>query len=464
MSIIKQTPKDTVSLTKQRSYTEIIEFLDTHHTSTSTQTSLERMTQLDALFSYPSKKITAITIAGTNGKSLTAHFTAKLLHNEGLTVGVFQYPHIITYNESLTLNTDSITNKLFTDFANEVINATESTGLTVTTREILTQMAINYFVKSNVDVVILESAEGKYDCTALYNAPVKAITRLIEPAIKEKKDLTAFLEQFANIITPDCYFVSADQNKMHLQYLQEYTKSVGAHWTMPIRKVVSLQYPFELIHGRCAALAERIASLFIHHVINKNGTVIIGGLLTQPKEQRGRPTLEAKRRQEQQPRKTIENFWKGTVSNLPGRFQFLEKEKPGILLDNADNSDALNNLFLGIRLLHYRHAFKGFVLLLNLDTKLINTEQFAKEVRYFFKKTPGQLILCPSKQATYPHQTEQFNTALKEIKFKAKIVQSFSEGLEIAKKLVNERNGLIAIAGSSTIISEYWNIKGIKKN
>lgn len=462
MSIIKQTSQNTVSLPKQRSYTEIIEFLDAHQSIISHQTSLERMKQLDALFAHVSKKITAITIDGTNGKSLTAHFTAKLLHNEGLTVGVFQSPHILTYNESLSINTETITNKLFTDLANEVISAVQSAELAVSSREILTQMAINYFIKNTVDVVILESIGGKDDSTALYNAPVKAITRLLKPE-NDTSGTESFLENYATIITKDCHFVSADQNKAHLKYLQEHTQSVGAHWAMPIRKVAALEYPFEQIHGRCAALAERIATLFIEHVINKNGVTIIGGLLTQQKEQRGRPTLEAKRRQEQQPRKTIEHFWKETVSNLPGRFQFLDKEKPNILLDNADNSDALNNLFLGIRLLHYNHTFKGFILILNLDTEKINHEEFAKSIRYFFKKTPGQLILCPHKPTESLEKVELLNSALKAVKVKARVVQSFTQGFETAKKLVNERNGLIAIAGSSAIIREYWVYKGIKK-
>ena len=37
------------------------------------------------------------------------------------------------------------------------------------------------------------------------------------------------------------------------------------------------------------------------------------------------------------------------------------------------------------------------------------------------------------------------------------------EAFEIAQKSVDERHGLVVITGSSALISEYWQLKGIKK-
>ena len=37
---------------------------------------------------------------------------------------------------------------------------------------------------------------------------------------------------------------------------------------MPIRKLAPLTYPFEQLHGRCAALAERIAYIYINTFVN----------------------------------------------------------------------------------------------------------------------------------------------------------------------------------------------------
>ena len=41
--------------------------------------------------------------------------------------------------------------------------------------------------------------------------------------------------------------------------MQKYAEQQGATWAMPIRKLAQLSYPFEQLHGRSAALAERIA-------------------------------------------------------------------------------------------------------------------------------------------------------------------------------------------------------------
>ena len=70
-----------------------------------------------------------------------------------------------------------------------------------------------------------------------------------------------------------------------------------ATWSMPIRKLAALPYPMEQLHGRCAALAERIAHTYVNGFMNSE-TVIANTFSAKQKGQRGRPTLEAKRQSE----------------------------------------------------------------------------------------------------------------------------------------------------------------------
>lgn len=49
------------------------------------------------------------------------------------------------------------------------------------------------------------------------------------------------------------------------------------------------------------------------------------------------------------------------------------------------------------------------------------------------------------------------------MKIKAKSAHSFKEAFDLAQKLVDERYGLIVVAGSSTLITAYWHYKGMKK-
>ena len=49
------------------------------------------------------------------------------------------------------------------------------------------------------------------------------------------------------------------------------------------------------------------------------------------------------------------------------------------------------------------------------------------------------------------------------MKIKVKAVKNFATAISSAKKIVDERNGLLVITGSQNIISSYWNFKEIKK-
>lgn len=106
-------------------------------------------------------------------------------------------------------------------------------------------------------------------------------------------------------------------------------------------------------------LAERIAYLYVNECLDNAMDSSDTSILAKQKVQRGRPTLEAKRMAKLNPKKTVDQFWKDTVNDMPGRFQLLDKDKPTILLDNASNVDALKNILLGVRLLHYQRPLKG---------------------------------------------------------------------------------------------------------
>jgi len=462
----KKTSTKRAVLDKQRSYNEIIEFLDSNWKTNIQDKELSCMKQLDKAFGGLSKKLHTVLVAGTNGKSLTLHFTSKLLKEEGLSVGTFYAPHIMTYNERFAINNESVSNKVFTEIANEVINTAESENIKANTFEILTMMALVYFHKNKTDVALLEVSEGgTYDATNICNPKIAAITRVTPDKTSEMQNKIA---EALGIVKKDTWVISADQSKINLQAMLEIVKQKNGKWAMPIRKLAPLNYPFEQLHGRCAALAERIAQIFVNEVVTREATVVTGSLLTKPKSQRGRPTLEAKKQAELNPRKTIEQFWKEEYSALASRFQLLDKEKPSILLDNADNLDSFNNLLLGIRLLHYQRPLKGLTLILGGNNPDMDMNEFLKLLRYFFKKTSGQIIVCPvdthpGHKGSKSWDVEKITNDIKSMKIKAKSSNSFKEAFEAAQKTVDDRHGLLVITGSTSIITEYWRYKGMKK-
>ncbi len=457
--------KETAALSKQRSYNEVIEFLDAHWQTNKQDKNLSVMKKLDQALGNPSQKTTTVLVAGTNGKSLTINFTAQLLREEGLKVGSFYAPHILTYNERLSINNETIANKTFTEIGNDVINTAESLGITPNSFEVLTMMALIYFKNNNVDIALLEVSEGgTSNATNICNPKIVAITRVITPdeaAIKEA------IVDILGIVKANTYVVSADQSKLNLQVMQELVKEKGGIWSMPIRKLSALPYPFEQLHGRCAALAERISHTFVNGFTNSDA-VVANTLLSKQKGPRGRPTLHEVKRRAENPKKTVEQFWKETTNSLPARFQLLDKEKPSVLLDNASNLDAFKNLLLGIRLLHYQKPLKGITLVLGCNNQELDLSEFLKLLRYFFKKTSGQVIVCPVSEIPGQNEgsswdVEQATNDIKSMKIKARSAKSFKEAFEAAQKTVDERNGLVIVTGSSAIVSDYWHFKGIKK-
>ena len=140
------TTKTELPLGHQRNYSEVIEFLDAHW-AVSTTDQLARIKKLDAALGNHAQNLKTIAITGTNGKSITIHLTSKLLKEESLKVGTMYAPHILTYNERLTISEEPISNKEFTEVANDVINAADSLSLKCNSFELLTMMAILHFAQ-----------------------------------------------------------------------------------------------------------------------------------------------------------------------------------------------------------------------------------------------------------------------------------------------------------------------------
>ncbi|MFH0898611.1 MAG: Mur ligase family protein [bacterium] len=458
--------KQDSSLGKTRNYNEIAEYLATLPNNEYSQESVKRMKQLDKLFDNASSKLDIILVGGTNGKSSSIHFAAKLLKEEGFKIGAAYSTHLLNYNERLVVDFVPVGNKTFADITNEVINAAQTNNINATSYEIVLMSALLHFLQEKTDVALVEvSYGGKLDAACAFKPKIAAITRIAADQrglLSEDLDQVSF--EMLEITKPGTWFISAEQSKLRLQKMKSWIENQGAQWAMPIRKLATLPYIYEQLYGRTASLGERIAQIYIEDIKGKFSPFLRGNLLATQKGQRGRPTLEAKRHAELNPIKTLKGFWAEHFDLLKGRFEVLDKEKPTILLDNATNLDACTNLFLGIRLLHYQKPLKGLALILGFS-KSINAIEAIKLIRYLLKKVNGQILFVPLSESDQlnAHDVNDLATIAKELNIKAKACTSFAQAFEQAKTLVDERDGLIAITGSNGIVNEYWNYRGIKK-
>ncbi len=455
----------------QRSYQEITAYLDAHWHTPLKESMPTIVTFLESDLAIQPKQQKTIIISGSNGKSITAHFTTRLLQSEGLSVGTLLTPHTKAYTERISYNDEQISLQEFTDLGNTVLNAANTRNIALPSSLVLDAIALLFFTKKQSDVLVIEANTNLVaQYGELYKTNVLVVTRITSENTEqsEEKQL-AIIAKIRSLIQSGTHVISGDQLKQHLQALETITNEQNGIWEMPIRKLAPLGYPFEQIHGRCAALAERASSIYMNSWGTEEATIVNESLLVKQKGKRGRPTLEAKQQAKLHPKKTIDQFWKDTLNELPSRFELREEESPAVILDNADNLDALENLLLGARLLHYKRPVKSLTLIMSAEAQNFETESFVRAVRYFFKKTPGQIFICPLDQNNTPWTSPQgWDTSALAAEFtnkkvKASAFTSFAKAFEAAKDVSNPEDGLIVVTGSASIITSYLKYRGSAK-
>lgn len=132
--------------------------------------SLKAMKYFMEEFEHPEKELKAIHIAGTNGKGSITEMLSKVLINAGYKVGKFMSPHLINYNERISINNENISNeeleKLIKKVNPKIEEYNSKNDMPVTLFELETTMAFVYFKEKKCDFVVLETGlGGLHDCT-----------------------------------------------------------------------------------------------------------------------------------------------------------------------------------------------------------------------------------------------------------------------------------------------------------
>ena len=154
--------------------------------------SLKAMKFLMEEFRHPEDDLKIIHIAGTNGKGSVTEMITNVLIKEGYTVGKFISPHLIQYNERISVNNNNISNiemeKLINKINPSIEKYNSQNDIPVTLFELETTMAFLYFKEMHSDIVLLEvGMGGRGDSTNIIPAPVLSVISSIS------LDHTAFL-------------------------------------------------------------------------------------------------------------------------------------------------------------------------------------------------------------------------------------------------------------------------------
>lgn len=145
--------------------------------------SLDAMQFFMKEFGNPHKRTKFIHVAGTNGKGSVCEMINNILVKAGYKVGKYISPHLIRYNERITINNIEITDKEISDILEKVAEKVEVYNNThnvhVKEFEVITTLALIYFAEKECDFVVLETGiGGTYDCTNIADGMISIITNI----------------------------------------------------------------------------------------------------------------------------------------------------------------------------------------------------------------------------------------------------------------------------------------------
>jgi dihydrofolate synthase/folylpolyglutamate synthase len=135
---------------------------------------LERMRQFMSLLGNPHQQLQGVIhIAGTNGKGSTAAFLESLLTAHGHTVNKYTSPHLVHWNERITLQGQPISDSLLLDYGKRCHELTMIYDISLSHFEALTVLAFLAFYQHPADFVILETGlGGRLDATNIIDRPL----------------------------------------------------------------------------------------------------------------------------------------------------------------------------------------------------------------------------------------------------------------------------------------------------
>ena len=134
----------------------------------------------DQLMGHPHRNYRIIHVAGTNGKGSVSNMMASALAATDLRVGLYTSPHIVDFRERIRVIDDACRLIPKEDVWDFVMQWRETFDhLDLSFFEITTLMALDWFARQKVDVVVLETGlGGRLDSTNIVTPVLSVITNI----------------------------------------------------------------------------------------------------------------------------------------------------------------------------------------------------------------------------------------------------------------------------------------------
>lgn len=388
-------------------------------------------------FNSPNEKLKVIHIAGTNGKGSVSNFIKDML-KEDYVVGIFTSPHLITYRDRIKIGDMEITEEEFVNISEEILerekNILEEYG-ELNLFEFITALAMIYFDRKKVDIVVLEvGMGGRADSTNIINTENKLISIITSISFDHMAflgdNISEIAKAKAGIITEAGLAITSNRNPEVLKELinEADEKKAKLYYSYDLEREIikstleenifklkiDREYEIKLNQIGIYQVENAILSIYALYLLNKYKKleINIDKII-----------------------KNIEN------SKWAGRMEIVSKE-PLILLDGAHNLDGINRLFESLK----EFSFNKLYVIMSV----LSDKEHEKMLEVISNYT-DEVIFVP---LDYKRNTsvEKLIEEAKEFKLKA-FSTNFNEALNIYKGEF-KIGDLILVTGSLYFVSE----------
>ncbi len=193
---------------------------------------LDRMFRLLDLMGNPQKSYNVIHITGTKGKGSVSAFCTSVLKEAGLCVGLYTSPHLIDFNERIQVNLEPMPHVEMVRLVDELKPIIDQVK-EITTFEISTALAFEYFKKTGVDYAVIEvGLGGRLDATNVVDPVVSVITTIsYDHQAILGNSIAEIATEKAGIIKPGKPVVVASQTNEALEVLLDKAEECGSKVT-----------------------------------------------------------------------------------------------------------------------------------------------------------------------------------------------------------------------------------------
>ncbi len=141
--------------------------------------SVEKMKIIMEKLGNPQDNLKYIHVTGTNGKGSVIEMLNSILIKLNLKVGKFISPHLVCYNERISINGEYIKDEEIQEIFEEVQPIIEKENIELNFFEFFTMIDFIYFYKQNVDIVLMEVGfGGLYDSTNIIHPMISVISSI----------------------------------------------------------------------------------------------------------------------------------------------------------------------------------------------------------------------------------------------------------------------------------------------